>query len=340
MKTTMNFASKTKKDNIISMASSIGNGTAMTLLRSKSPLEHADKLIAVYDEETGHLRIGMGPKAKMESVSGVKVVNNTTDLPAQGKTDTLYVCIDTGSSYVWSAEVKTWFPVGRGSGGGSVVPATPQNQVVIVSKKTGLPATGKSNVIYVTRQNEAFVYDIYTNKYIQMSKDSSDSHYTKEESDEKYATKKDLESVSGGHATSICAHVKDVFYVEDPDKNTFTLSEEPKDEISVFVNGVLYSNTKAETNYILDKANKKVTWVNTSEDTGGFTLEESTVIIEYTVNNPIPDASSVAKGVVKLYENTGDHTDGAVTQKAFKVAMLNISKEIEEIKSKLPVTSV
>lgn len=339
MRTTMNFSiGRETRKGIISTADNINNGVNMTLVRSKKRHSYADKLFAIYDEETGHLRIGQGTRAEMESVGGVRVIDEAGDLPAKGRIDTIYVCLDTGSMYVWNPDADTWLPVsGSGGGGGTIIS---QKQVVVLNTVSELPSQGKANVLYAIKTGEAYIYDTDNHKYISLinrlsyTKAESDARYAKKddvytktesdakyaekgdaytkveadakfeakgsaytkteaddkfeakgtaykksESDAKYATKEELEALEKKGKYTI---VKDVFSVPSGNNTVqFTLSGIPVGEISLYINGVLYANTPGEMNYVYNSPTNRVTWLNTQEETGGFSLEDSTVAIEY-----------------------------------------------------------
>lgn len=266
MRTTMNFINKDTKDRNVTSMTNGADGELMSVFRTKRRYHYMDRLVLVYDEETGHLRVGQGPKTEMESVSGVRVINSVSELPINGKMDTLYVCLNNNSMYVWNADAKTWLPIGGSSGGGDSQSST-QSSVLVFNNREGFPSVGAVNTLYVTKQGESYIYDPANNTYIQLGNNSVDA-YTKQESDDRYAKK--------------CLEVRDTFSVDSSNPTVnFQLTKLPVGEINLYINGIHYVNTEAEENYTYDSASKTLTWINTDEDSGGFTLEDAVICIEY-----------------------------------------------------------
>lgn len=359
MKTTMSFGDKNKRSNIISTIDGLGDAIVMTVLRTKHRRYFADKNFLIYDDETGHLRVGHGAKSQMETVSGVRVLSSVSGLPKKGKIDTLYVCLEDSSMYVWNPDINEWHKIqSSGGGGGGTSPQPVREQVVVLNNHTELPYTGKDNTLYVTKLGQMYVFDSYLNHYVTLAngpsytktesdakyaakgdsytktesddryakkadvytktesdgryakkgdsytKDESDDRYAKKgesytktesdakyetkgysysktESDNKYATKEELQSLQLSGGGNGCVHVKDIFPVVRDSDTQFILSKKPLGEIDFYVNGILYINARGETNYIHSSGTQTVTWVNTMESSGGFSLEGSIVVIKY-----------------------------------------------------------
>lgn len=108
MKTTMDFYKDRLSDGTLSSNTLLDGEGVMTVVRTKNHQYFADKLTVIYDEETGHLSIGQGSGKEVEVVSSIKSISSKENLPAKGKTDILYFCLDDGCAYVWSEGAKKY----------------------------------------------------------------------------------------------------------------------------------------------------------------------------------------------------------------------------------------
>lgn len=149
-KTTMSFVSEKDGAAISTNGSPTLEGREMTVLRTKDRHYYAEKKYLIYDDETGHLRVGNGPNKKMESVGGVKVVKKNETLPTKGRIDTLYVSLADNVLRVWDEDNYEWVEI-FGGGGSVNLDNVPRTKSVSIN----VPSTG-----WTTNDNEDYPYKV------------------------------------------------------------------------------------------------------------------------------------------------------------------------------------
>lgn len=219
MNTTMNFTNTPNRGMVESNVQPPIDGMGMTVLRVRNRLDYADRKYLIYDDETGHLRVGFGPDRKMESVSGVVVIPRGRSLPQKGKIDTLYVTLPDKKMYVWDDENYEWAEISGGSSPISVPEPVPDATDIIKGIMKLYDATGTNIDGTITQRLFKEAIDTLLSEIQGIKKDYAKKSDIKDVDLSDYAKKSDIKEVDlSDYAKK--SDIKDVDlsdYVKKPD---------------------------------------------------------------------------------------------------------------------------
>lgn len=156
-------------------------------ISSNSDLQHAPSDTIIYNPTSKTFYVGQGNSKQPVAISSVRVFKDSNSMPAAGAENILYVAMKEKQCAVWDSKGKKYVYLAGSEGSGVFEKAVEE-----YPSAANFPAEGDRNKIYITSDNKGYRYSTVNKKYELLFGGNFIDAYSKQESDNLYSTKADL----------------------------------------------------------------------------------------------------------------------------------------------------
>lgn len=156
-------------------------------ISNKDTLPRTSSDTIIYNPTSKTFYVGQGNSKQPVAISSVRVFKDSNSMPVAGAENILYVAIKEKQCAVWDSESKKYVHLAGSEGSGVFEKAVEE-----YPSAANFPAEGDKNKIYITSDNKGYRYSTVNKKYESLFGGNFIDAYTKQESDNLYSTKADL----------------------------------------------------------------------------------------------------------------------------------------------------